>query len=224
MVAIKTSILLWASLATLTTAFPGQGQLLHRPGGVSNEVGPSNVMKAGGEQGGSGAADHHDHETQGQGADQGHEGQGHRGQGHGGQGQGNHARDEDGMSKHRGKEGFREKDIDHDEHRKGGNFGGPDNHPRDFHHYDPEEQGDHHAEGSDHEGYHKGQAFHHGNHPRAFHDDDHEHHEHGDDFADPRFPHIYARGTQLGVYECKNQNWILPCKWTPLTDGQCYNR
>ncbi|KAH0847610.1 hypothetical protein FOPE_00865 [Fonsecaea pedrosoi] len=30
--------------------------------------------------------------------------------------------------------------------------------------------------------------------------------------------------TQRGVYECSGQNWQQPCVWTPLKEGQCYNR
>ncbi|KAK5422395.1 hypothetical protein LTR06_000652 [Exophiala xenobiotica] len=210
MVAIKTSILLWASLATLTTAFPGQAQPSLRPGQGSNEVGPSNVMKAGGEHGGSGAVEH--------------TGQGHEEHPHGAQGQdhGIHARDENGMSKHIDAEGLREEGVGHDEHRKGEGFGG--HHPRDVHHDDHEAQGDHHAKGSNHTEYPAGMRFRLGSHPRAVDHDEHEAYEHDDDMPDPRFPHIYARGTQLGVYECAHQNWVLPCKWTPLKDGQCYDR
>ncbi|OAP62635.1 hypothetical protein AYL99_01862 [Fonsecaea erecta] len=30
--------------------------------------------------------------------------------------------------------------------------------------------------------------------------------------------------TERGVYECSGQNWQHPCVWTPLKEGQCYNR
>jgi hypothetical protein len=63
-----------------------------------------------------------------------------------------------------------------------------------------------------------------------------EHDENEDDTPDPRFPHFnaevkddkgnihYKRTTQLGVYECMNQNFVMPCIWTPLTDSECHNR
>jgi len=62
------------------------------------------------------------------------------------------------------------------------------------------------------------------------------HHPRDVDTPDERFPHfkteykdgkvnfLPARSNQLGVYECMNENWILPCIHTPLADGQCYNR
>ncbi|EXJ84221.1 hypothetical protein A1O3_04888 [Capronia epimyces CBS 606.96] len=32
-----------------------------------------------------------------------------------------------------------------------------------------------------------------------------------------------ARTASRGVYECMNKNFVLPCIWTPVNNGQCYN-
>ncbi|KAJ4512090.1 hypothetical protein HRR75_004990 [Exophiala dermatitidis] len=56
-----------------------------------------------------------------------------------------------------------------------------------------------------------------------------------DAVADIRFPHLKpthesgdlhtheARGTVRGMYECMNKNFVMPCTYTPVTSGQCYN-
>ena len=37
--------------------------------------------------------------------------------------------------------------------------------------------------------------------------------------------HLNARGANVkGIYECMNQDFVSPCKWTQLTsESQCYN-
>ncbi|EXJ65969.1 uncharacterized protein A1O5_10945 [Cladophialophora psammophila CBS 110553] len=66
----------------------------------------------------------------------------------------------------------------------------------------------------------------------------HDHHAHGHDQTMEHGSHNHTEtgghtkgelhearaASQKGVYECANANWLHPCVWTPLKDGQCYNR
>ncbi|KIY04227.1 uncharacterized protein Z520_00921 [Fonsecaea multimorphosa CBS 102226] len=59
-------------------------------------------------------------------------------------------------------------------------------------------------------------------HAHAMEDGSHNHTESGEHVKDK---HYDTRATtEKGVYECANQNWVQPCHWTPLQEGQCYNR
>ncbi|KIW87899.1 uncharacterized protein Z519_11483 [Cladophialophora bantiana CBS 173.52] len=69
-------------------------------------------------------------------------------------------------------------------------------------------------------------------------DADHDHHGHSHDQKMEHESHNHTEtgehgkgklhegraASQKGVYECANANWLHPCVWTPLKDGQCYNR
>lgn len=70
----------------------------------------------------------------------------------------------------------------------------------------------------------KGSAY--GNHPREVkHDDDTVfHHTHTDDDAGSTHTHEARATKTLGIYECMNEDFVMPCIWTPLKDGECYNR
>ncbi|KIW21424.1 hypothetical protein PV08_02004 [Exophiala spinifera] len=234
MVAIKNPILLWATVATLASAYPGQEQGWQGSGGVGH---PGGMNHGGDNSGGSGSGYGGQEHGGGIQGGQGRGGQGYGGQvwkdhdgpqdgsmqGHGGQGQGNnkanHARDEDFMHKNANPGDWFKKGHDHD------------NRPRDSHSSGHDGQHERGGEISGPGREHQGHGFGNGNGPRDFQHGEHgEYARHGQDHGDHGgheggFPrHVRTRATEVGVYECSHQNWVMPCKWTPLRDGQCYNR
>ncbi|KAJ9613779.1 hypothetical protein H2204_014666 [Knufia peltigerae] len=233
MVAIKTSVLLWATVATLTLAYPGQEQGWQGSGGDS--------MKHSGEyQGGNSGGSGHGGQEYGGGnqGGQGHGGRGYDGQGwkdnHGpqgggaGQGQGmqdhgdhsrgnnkgNRARDEDFAHEHANLGDWVKQGFGHGDQGRTGGSDGKGNHPRDYHPSGHESQHEHGGEGLGHTGEHQGQGFGNGNHPRDFQPGEHgeQHNQHGQDHGDHGnhehgFPHhLRTRATELGVYEMYDSN------------------
>ncbi|KAI1610989.1 hypothetical protein EDD37DRAFT_627811 [Exophiala viscosa] len=68
----------------------------------------------------------------------------------------------------------------------------------------------------------KGSAY--GNHPRKT-EAHHEHHNHTHEINGTSHEHEErAAAKVLGIYECMNRKFVAPCQWTPLKDGECYNR
>ncbi|KIV87682.1 hypothetical protein PV11_03213 [Exophiala sideris] len=68
----------------------------------------------------------------------------------------------------------------------------------------------------------KGPAY--GSHPREVEHHEQHNHTHEDDGTTHEHKERAAAPKVLGLYECKNAHFVKPCQWTPLKDGECYNR
>ncbi|EXJ78482.1 hypothetical protein A1O1_08882 [Capronia coronata CBS 617.96] len=240
---IKNSVILLASLATLSTALPGFGQW-HKPSGAPTDIAqgghdgsggpPSYGADAGaghpsgfGKYPGAGADEDHDHPS---------------GDDHAGDGDHEHGFDDNrpaahsrrgeaamykagnqAESKYEGTNGNHQAQHKNNGGASDGHTGhvaAPKGHPAEHRWYDGSKQS--HPRDVHHEGPIAAPA--------------HEEPEKNEIAKDIRFLHLkdgqgsgavhthQARAATRGMYECMNKNFVMPCTYTPVNDGQCYNR